>query len=180
MTHLTTIPIQPRLENELVQLIPLRPDDFEELYVLASDPLVWEQHPNRDRWRREVFETFFKGAMESKGAFKVVEKISGATIGSTRFYDADSVKKSILIGYTFYGKEYWGKGFNSSAKQLMLKYIFQYVDTVYFHIGAGNLRSQIAIGRIGAVKIAEGHIAYYGEVEKLNFIYAIHKKYWIR
>jgi hypothetical protein len=35
---------------------------------------VWEQHPNKDRYQREVFENFFKGAIESKGAFKIVEK----------------------------------------------------------------------------------------------------------
>lgn len=173
-----SIPIQPMLENELVQLNPLQASDFEELYSLASDPLVWEQHPNKNRWKREVFETFFNGAMESQGAFKIIEKQTGRAIGSSRFYDFNESENSILIGYTFYGREFWGKGFNLSVKKLMLDYIFNYVSKVYFHIGAGNVRSQIAIGRVGAVKVAEENIAYYGEEEKLNFIYALSKDQW--
>jgi len=58
-----TFSIQPTLENENVRLVPLQEADFEALYEVASDPKVWEQHPNKDRWKREVFKTFFDGAM---------------------------------------------------------------------------------------------------------------------
>ncbi|MBL7931737.1 MAG: GNAT family N-acetyltransferase, partial [Bacteroidia bacterium] len=119
--------IQPILQNDKTILYPLKEEDFEELYAVASDPKVWEQHPNKDRWKREVFKTFFDGAMQSKGAFKIVDKASDNTIGSTRFYDYDEGKNGILIGYTFYGKAYWGKGINPSVKKLMLDYIFQFV-----------------------------------------------------
>lgn len=166
------------LENETVLMKPLLQEDFEELYALASDPLVWEQHPNRDRYKRDVFMNYFEGAMQSGGAFKIVDKATGAAIGCTRFYDFDEKQKSIFIGYTFYGRDYWGKGFNPLVKQLMLDYIFQFVDTVYFHIGAGNKRSQIAIERLGAVKVREIEVAYYGEEQKLNFEYSIDKNAW--
>lgn len=58
----------------------------------------------------------------------------------------------------------------------MLDYIFQFVSKVYFHIGATNIRSQVAIGRIGAKKIAEQEVTYFGEVPRLNFVYEIRKK----
>ena len=77
--------IQPVLENEKYQLIPLQQGDFESLYKVASDPEVWSQHPNKDRYRREVFRTFFEGAMESGGAFKIIEKSTGEILGSTRY-----------------------------------------------------------------------------------------------
>lgn len=174
-----TIDIQSILENEQVKLYPLQEADFEELYRVASDPLVWEQHPNKDRWKEEVFRVFFDGAIQSKGAFKIVDKTTGAIAGSTRFYDYDEQENSILIGYTFYARTYWGKGFNRSVKALMLDYIFRFVSRVYFHIGAGNTRSQIAIGHVGARKIAEQEIAYFREAPKLNFVYAIDKDDWI-
>lgn len=41
--------LQPTLHGDLVSLRPLRPDDLDALYAVASDPLVWEQHPDRDR-----------------------------------------------------------------------------------------------------------------------------------
>lgn len=172
------INLQLALHNEIILLNPLREDDFEELYALASDPLVWEQHPNRDRYKRELFMNFFEGAIQSGGAFKVVDKDSGTTIGCTRFYDYDEKQQSIFIGYTFYGRDYWGKGHNPAVKKLMLDYIFQFVDTVYFHIGATNKRSQIAIERLGAMKLREINVAYFGEEEKLNFEYSINKKAW--
>ena len=168
--------IQPVLENQKYQLIPLQQGDFDLLYEVASDPEVWEQHPNKDRYKREVFQNFFKGAIESKGAFKIIDKISGEVLGSTRFYDFDESKKSIFIGYTFYGKNSWGKEINQQVKKMMLGYIFQFVETVYFHIGKENFRSQIAMERVGGRKIAEEEIAYFGEPTRTNFVYEIKKE----
>jgi len=173
------IDIQPVLENERIILYPLGEEDFEALYLAASDPGVWEQHPNKDRWKKDVFQIFFDGAVKSKGAFKILNKSTGAIAGSTRFYDYDEKQDSILIGYTFYARTYWGKGINLSVKALMLDYIFEFVSQVYFHIGANNIRSQIAISRLGAEKIAEQKVAYFGEAPQLNFIYGIAKNDWI-
>ncbi|UFK97672.1 GNAT family N-acetyltransferase [Kaistella faecalis] len=170
--------IQPILENENFKLIPLQENDFERLYVVASDPKVWEQHPNKERYKREVFENFFKGAMESKGAFLVVSKDSGEVLGCTRFYDFDRENKSILIGYTFYGRNSWGKNVNPQIKKMMLDYIFQYVETVIFHVGKENIRSQVAMERLGAEKEGEEEIAYFGELPKINVVYEIRKENW--
>lgn len=170
--------LQPTLEDDLPILYPLQTTDFEELYKVASDPLIWEQHPNKDRYRKEVFQNFFDGAMQSKGAFKIVDIVSNETIGSTRFYDLDTNNKSVLIGYTFYGRNYWGSSHNPKVKKLMIDYAFQFVDTIYFHIGANNIRSQKAIERLGATKVREIEVAYHGEPEKLNFEYSINKKDW--
>ena len=168
--------IQPVLENEKYQLIPLQKGDFELLYEVASDPKVWEQHPNKDRYKREVFENFFKGAMESQGAFKIVEKSTGNFLGSTRFYDFDESENRVFIGYTFYGANSWGKGINPQVKKLMLDYIFQFVDKVHFHIGKENFRSQIALERLGGKKIAEEEVAYFAEPTRTNFVYEIAKE----
>lgn len=170
--------IQPILENESVILHPLLEEDFEALFNVASDPKIWEQHPNKDRWQKEVFKTFFEGAMQSQGAFKIVDKATGNTIGSSRYYDYNNEDNSIFIGYTFYATSCWGTGINKSVKKLMLDYAFQFVSKVYFHIGANNLRSQIAIARIGAEKIAEQEVAYFGEPDRLNFVYVITQENW--
>lgn len=167
--------IQTILENEKYQLIPLQQGDFESLYKVASDPKVWEQHPNKDRYKREVFENFFRGAIESKGAFKIVDKTSGDVLGSTRFYNFDENKNSIFIGYTFYGVNSWGKGINPQIKKVMLDYIFRFVETVYFHVGKENHRSQVAIERLGGRKIAEEEVAYFGEPTRTNFVYEMKK-----
>lgn len=169
---------QPTLENEQVQLLPLTATDFADLYATASDPKIWEQHPNKDRWQPDAFQTYFEGAMQ-QGALKIVEKATNTLVGSTRFYGYDAQDDSLMIGYTFYATRYWGKGLNLGVKALMLDYAFQFVSQVYFHIGADNVRSQIAIGRLGAEKIAEEEIAYFGEAPKLNFVYRLGKETWL-
>jgi len=172
------ITIQMTLENDKVLLYPLLEQDFEDLYAVSADPKIWEQHPNKDRWKKEVFSTFFDGAIQSKGAFKIVDKSSNSVIGSTRFYDYNPEEKSIFIGYTFYATKYWGTGINLSVKKVMLDYIFQFVSVVYFHIGADNIRSQIAIKRLGTTKIGEQEVAYFGEPPKVNYVYSLKKEEW--
>jgi RimJ/RimL family protein N-acetyltransferase len=167
--------LQPTLANELIKIQPLKQTDFEALYKIASDPLLWEQHPNKDRYKREVFETFFKGAIESGGAFLVLNNTTGQVIGSSRYYGFDKETKTTAIGYTFIARDYWGKAYNKALKTLMLNHAFKYVDNVIFHIGANNIRSQKAINNIGAKKIGEVEMEYYGEPNRLNFIYQITK-----
>ncbi len=174
------IDLQPTLQNETVILQPLQGEDFQDLYSAASDPKVWEQHPNKNRWQKEVFKTFFEGAMQSKGAFKIVEKATGTTIGSSRFYDYNAAEKSIFIGYTFYATSCWGKGINPAVKTLMLDYILQFVSVVYFHVGKNNIRSVMAMDKLGAERIGEEEVAYFGEKNELNVVYKIDKENWSR
>ena len=172
--------LQPTLSNEFVKLVPLKEEDFEVLYKVASDPLIWEQHPNKNRWQREVFQNFFKGAIESKGAFLIYNAKTNEAIGSSRFYDWNTEKSNVSIGYTFFARSHWGGKYNPSCKHLMMQHAFKYVDSVIFHIGADNIRSQKAILKLGAIKIAEEKIAYYGEDTKLNFVYQINKENWTK
>jgi RimJ/RimL family protein N-acetyltransferase len=171
-----TFNLQPQnLQNTLIKLLPLQESDFQELYEVANDKLLWEQHPNKLRYQREVFKIFFEGAIQSKGAFLVRDINTNEVVGSSRFYDFNEKENSVLIGYTFIGRKFWGKGYNLALKKIMLNYAFQYVEKIYFHIGATNFRSQKAITKIGAVKIDEFEVEYFGEESKLNYIYKINK-----
>jgi RimJ/RimL family protein N-acetyltransferase len=174
----TIIDLQPTLTNPLVIAMPLQQSDFEILYKAAADPLIWEQHPNKNRYQRSEFENYFKGAIESGGAFLVKDAQTGEVIGSSRYSDHDAATKTIAIGYTFFIRSHWGTGHNYALKKLMLDHVFQFVDTVHFYIGAVNKRSQISLERFGAVKTGEKEMAYYGEPAKLDYIYAITKTQW--
>ena len=144
--------LQPVLRGELVELRPLREDDFEELYAVASDPLIWEQHPDRDRYKEEVFREFFRGALESGGAFAVSDSETGRVIGSTRFHAYDEGRSEIEIGWTFLARSHWGGRFNGEMKRLMLAHAFRFVESVVFLVGPDNIRSQRAVEKIGGVR----------------------------
>lgn len=172
--------LQPILENEEVKLTPLLESDFEKLFEVASDPEVWAQHPNPNRYQKEYFKVFFEGAMASGGAFLITDKASGEVAGSSRFYAYDEDESSIFIGYTFYGKKFWGGKLNPQVKKLMLNHIFQYVDLVKFHVGAENWRSRKAVGRLGAELKGEVFVAYHGEPDRNNVEYWIRKSDWLK
>ncbi|MBT9484718.1 GNAT family N-acetyltransferase [Sediminibacterium sp.] len=166
------------LENDLVKLVPLAETHFEQLYAVASDPLIWEQHPNKNRYQLTVFKNFFEGAILSKGAFLITDAQTNEAIGSSRFCNFTAEKKMIEIGYTFYARKYWGKGYNRSTKQLMINYALEKVNTVHFFVGAENIRSQKAMEKLGAVKLGEVLMPYYGEPDRLNFQYQIDQNLW--
>jgi RimJ/RimL family protein N-acetyltransferase len=142
---------QPHLIGELLELRPLRPDDFDALFAVASDPLIWEQHPDNDRWREDVFRGFFKGAIDSGGAFLVLDRRDGRVIGSTRYAGYDETASQVEIGWTFLARSCWGGKHNSEMKRLMLEHAFRFVRTVLFKIGIRNVRSRRAVEKLGAV-----------------------------
>lgn len=144
--------LQPHLAGELVQLRPLRAEDFDVLYAVASDPLIWELHPERDRYKEDVFRRFFSGAIESGGAFLVIDRATGDVIGSSRYSGLDSTRSEIEIGWTFLARSHWGGRYNHEMKRMMLAHAFQFVDRVVFLVGPQNLRSRRAIEKIGGIE----------------------------
>lgn len=142
--------LQPTLEGALLRLRPMRPDDFEALYAVASDPLLWEQHPAHDRWQREVFRGFFDGGLACGGAFVAIDRASGAIVGSSRYYGWNPDASEIEIGWTFLARSHWGGRHNAEMKSLMLGHAFRFVDTVLFSVGPHNLRSRRAVEKLGA------------------------------
>jgi RimJ/RimL family protein N-acetyltransferase len=142
---------RPVLVGASLTLRPLVAEDFEPLHAAASDPLIWEQHPQPTRWQRDVFRSnFFEGALASGSAFVVLDNATDAIIGSTRYYDWWPQSREIAIGFTFLTRPYWGNGANHEMKQLMLSHAFRWADTVWFHVGEHNGRSRRALEKIGA------------------------------
>jgi N-acetyltransferase len=159
--------LQPTLKGELVEARPLRAEDFDALYAVARDPLIWEQHPASDRYREDVFREFFRGGLESGGALLVTDAKTGEVIGSSRFHGYDEVAGEIEIGWTFLARSHWGGAHNGELKRLMLDHAFRFVGRVVFLIGPGNLRSQRAVEKIGGARTGSRRNA--GGVESLVF-----------
>ncbi|HUE87044.1 MAG TPA: GNAT family N-acetyltransferase [Vicinamibacterales bacterium] len=143
---------QPVLRGELLELRPLDAEDFDALYAVAADPLIWEQHPVRNRHERAVFERFFEESLHSGGALIATETATHAVIGSSRFHGFDQQRREVEIGWTFLARRYWGGRYNGEMKRLMLRHAFRFVSSVIFRIGVTNVRSQRAVESIGAVR----------------------------
>jgi len=146
-----TFELQPRLLGELLELRPLRPDDWDALFAAASDPLIWEQHPASDRYKEDVFRQYFQGALECGGALLAIDRETGEVIGSSRYYGYDAEKREIEIGWTFLVRSRWGGRYNAEMKRLMVDHALLFVDRVIFSVGSTNMRSRKAMEKIGGV-----------------------------
>lgn len=165
--------LQPTLTGLLLEVSPLHSEDFADLFEAASDPLIWEMHPQPDRYKPDVFKSFFTEALLSKGAVKITDRGSGKVIGSSRFYDYSAENSSVIIGYTFLARKFWGGSFNYDLKKLMVNHALSNVKRAYFQVGLKNLRSQRALEKIGAVNTGIEEIAISYGPPKASYIYKI-------
>ena len=160
---------KPVLKGELLELRPLLESDFDGLYAVASDPNVWKLHPEKDRYKREVFERYFCEAVKSDAALTALDTKDGSVIGTSRFHGYDTQKSEIEIGWSFLSRTCWGGLYNGEMKKLMIDHAYHYVNNVLFIIGKENLRSQKAAEKIGAELIDDRYIR--GGLE--NVVYRI-------
>ena len=143
--------LQPTLEGELVIIRPTVREDWEPLFAVASDPLIWEVHPAHDRWREPVFRQYFEDALASGGGVTILDRASGAVIGASRYAFPDAVRDEVEIGWTFIARHFWGGTYNREIKRLMIDHIHRFVSGAVFVVGENNVRSRKAMEKIGGV-----------------------------
>jgi len=168
--------LQPTLKGDLIEVRPLTLEDFDALFAAASDPLIWKQHPENDRHKRAVFQRFFDGAIESEGAFAVIERNSGRIIGSSRYCNLNPAEREVEIGWTFLERAFWGGAYNRELKSLMLDHAFRFVDRVLFVVGEKNLRSQKALEKIGAKLLKRAHLPASDGTKSPNLVFVIRRR----
>ncbi len=159
------------LSNDLVKLIPMIKNDYEWVFAAASDPEIWAQHPDTTRYTPVGFTRYFQKLIDTDIPYLILDAKTEQVIGATSFYQYDRHEKSVAIGYTFLGKKYWGGEYNQSIKNLMMDFAFEKLDKVIFHVASENIRSQMALGKIGAIKEKEEE----DENGKVKFTYSIFK-----
>jgi len=170
--------LQPTLEDDLLILRPLRNDDFDALFEVAKDPLIWEQHPCANRYQKEAFSEYFIESISSKGAFVIIDKSSKKIIGSTRFKRVGNVKNAIEIGWSFLSRDKWGGKYNKSMKKLMIDYAFEFVEDIIFYIGKSNIRSEKAVQKIGGKKVVKPELKHLMKRINTDWTYRINREDW--
>jgi RimJ/RimL family protein N-acetyltransferase len=170
---------QPKLRNDLLILRPLMEEDFEDLYNVASDPLIWEQHPARERSQRTGFTAFFREAMESKRTLIAIDARTQKIIGSSRYNPVKETRDAIEIGWTFLARSHWGGIYNRAMKELMIGHAFHFVHHVLLYIHPDNHRSQQAALKIGGVRIITLNGQVLSTRPTASVIYHIGRERWV-
>lgn len=143
---------QPILEGERLLLRPLHEGDRDALFAVAADREIWARHPAHDRWQRPVFDAFFDDGMAGGGAFAIIDKATGAVIGSSRYGAANAAcPDEIEIGSSFLARSYWGGGYNAEFKRLLIAHALEHYRCATFQVGADNVISRRAMANIGGV-----------------------------
>ena len=163
------------LNGGCVTLRPMRADDWDALYAVASDPLLWEVHPAHDRWREDVFRAYFNAGIASGGALAIVDRSTGKIIGSSRYDNWKPQQDEIEIGWTFLDRAYWGRRINAEVKRLMLDHIHCFVATATFSVGEGNIRSRRAMEKVGGVLRAGTELRRMAGVDVPHVVYEIRR-----
>lgn len=145
--------IQPVLEDDLLLIRPLKNEDFQALYKAASDPLIWQQHQNKNRYTIENFTKFFDEGIASNGALAIIDKKSKQLIGSSRYKMLSEAEGVVEIGWSFLSRKYWGGHYNRAFKKLMINYALQYCNHIVFYVNSKNYRSQKAVEKLGGRKM---------------------------
>lgn len=161
------------LSNNLVKLIPMIKEDYNWIYAVASDPSIWEQHPDNKRYTPIGFTKYFKKLLDTDIPYIILDINTEQVIGATSFYQFNSKDESVAIGFTFLAKAYWGGIYNQSIKKLMMDFAFSELNKIIFHVREGNIRSQKAIEKIGG-KIEKRYPSEDGEGIQIE--YSIAKK----
>jgi RimJ/RimL family protein N-acetyltransferase len=163
------------LKTRNLCLRQIEADDFEALYQAASDPLIWELHPDRNRYKRERFEIYFQTGLAAPAFYKILDSQTLEVIGSTRFYGLQEEQKRIELGYSFLIRKKWGGNTNLEVKRALLQEAFQFVDSVIFTVGVNNFRSQRAMEKIGGGRVLRPELLKLSGDLSAAVVYEIHK-----
>lgn len=178
MSNYMKFTLQPTLEDELVLLTPLKENDFDALFGVASDPLLWELHPAKQRSTPEGFAEFFKECLASGRSLLIKDKKTGEVIGHSRYNTPEGKPNAVEIGWTYLARRYWGGEYNRAVKYLMLDHAFRWCDEVLFYVDKDNFRSQKAVEKIGGIKIERPESESIPVKDPRNIIFRIRKHEW--
>ncbi|MFT7396719.1 MAG: RimJ/RimL family protein N-acetyltransferase [Flavobacterium sp.] len=144
------------LEDERVLLRALQNSDAEHLLEISlNEPETWEYALVKGNGKENLINyiQLATTARENKTQFPfiVFDKKLGKYAGSTRFYDINLEFKTLLLGFTWYGKQFRGTGVNKHCKFLVLQFAFETLgmERVEFRADYQNKRSIAAMKSIG-------------------------------
>lgn len=165
--------LQPTLTGDTVELRPTTPEDWAELFAVASDRQIWAIHPAHDRWQEPVFRRYFEDALASGGGLTVRDRATGRVIGASRYRIDPDNPRACEIGWTFLARDRWGTGVNREMKALMIRHILKWFDVATFQVGETNLRSRRAMEKIGGVLTERTSTAELADGPVVHVIYDI-------
>jgi len=175
------------LENDRVKLSPLQKEHIADLKEYSiSEPTLWQYSLVNAAGEKNMIKyidlAISKRAKKDSYAFVVFDKKTQKIAGSTRFYDYKKTHSTVQLGYTWYGKSFWGTGLNTNCKFLMLSYTYEVLnlERVEFRADNNNARSIAAMKKLGCTQegILRSNCAAGNGARRDSIILSILKEEW--
>ncbi|MEK7434624.1 MAG: GNAT family protein [Cyanobacteriota bacterium] len=144
------------LTGEIIELLPLEKEHFDELEKISKDKRIWEFYvfdgTDSDKFLKALDNALIEKEQGTQFPFVIFHKIDKKIIGSTRLMDIQLNHKKLEIGWTWLHPDYWATEVNLECKLLLLSFCFEKLNTlrVQLKTDENNLRSRKAIEKIGA------------------------------
>ncbi len=168
-----TFEFQPTLKGELVTMRPYSDLDWAALLSVASDTLIWEQHPIHRNWSEAVFRKSIEDALGEHGSLVATETATGRIIGHSRYSTRYVQSGELEIGWSFLARRYWGGRWNREMKRLMIAHALADWPMAVFRIGEHNLRSRLALERLGGRLLERDYEVWFEGQSLRHVLYAI-------
>ncbi|VBB44264.1 GCN5-related N-acetyltransferase [uncultured Paludibacter sp.] len=147
------------LENEILKLRAVEPEDLELLYKWENNSKLWIAGNTRVPYSKFQLKQYI--AQSSYDIFEnghlrlmMQEKATGKTVGTVDLFDFDIHHSRVALGL-YVAEEFQGKGFATGSLKLTENYVFNFlkINQLYVQIAENNLASR---------KLFEGNYELYG------------------
>ncbi len=144
------------LGDDVLYLSPVEEGDIVRMQRWINDPEVWQflamYMPMNFRVEKKYFETMYESPNEIPLA--IVLREGNQHIGSIALHKIDWKNRFATTGMLLGGKDFWGKGYGSRAKILLLHYAFAELNLqrIKSRVYSFNERSQNALKKCGYVQ----------------------------
>lgn len=149
---------QPTLHGSIVTLLPLQQEHAPALLRAAQDGQLWQSRvtniPGPDTVDQYLATALAGRQADTVMPYAIVQRATGAIVGSTRFWKIDRLNRKLEIGHTWLAASVQRTGINTEAKLLLLTQAFETMHAVrvQFTTDELNEQSRAAILRLGAVQ----------------------------
>lgn len=136
------------LENNVLLLRALEPEDLDALYRWENNPNLWVVGNTRNPYSRYILKQYIlhsdKDIYEAKQLrLMMICKETNETVGTVDLFDFDIHNSRIALGL-YVDKKYQGKGYAKLSLKLVEEYVFEYLklNQLYCHISESNVASR--------------------------------------
>jgi len=136
------------LENEIIRLRAIEPEDLDKLYAWENNPQLWAVGNTRNPYSRFVLKQYILNSEKDiyethQLRLMMVSAETEETVGTVDLFDFDIHHSRVALGL-YVDAAYQGKGFAKAALHLTEDYVFNFLklNQLYCHIAETNTTSR--------------------------------------